>query len=108
MCGFTQSTCVRVPVSVNFWDISNIEEGEWCAHAEPAASKIAHSIKITERLHFKMIPLVTLTFAECITAVDVVNSGQSRSRSGKRDHDPVASANSSGRWRCSPTGPRAA
>src|ERR1700733_2108421 len=100
MCGFTQSTCVRVPVSVNFWDISNIEEGEWCAHAEPAASRIAHSIKITESLHFKMIPLVTLTFAECITPVDVVNSGQSRRRPGARGDDPVASGNSSGSSRC--------
>jgi hypothetical protein len=33
-----------------------MEEGEWCAHADPAARKIAPSIKIIESLRVKKSP----------------------------------------------------
>jgi hypothetical protein len=30
---------VTVPVRTNFFDISNMAEGEWCAHKAPAAKR---------------------------------------------------------------------
>jgi hypothetical protein len=50
MCGFTQSSFVTVPVSVNLLDISNMADGEWCAHKDPAAERPIRTIKATEIL----------------------------------------------------------
>jgi hypothetical protein len=47
MCGFTQSTFVTVPVSVNLLDIANMADSEWCAHKDAAAER---TIKATEIL----------------------------------------------------------
>src|SRR6516225_11619838 len=45
MCGFTQSTFATEPFS--FLDISNMADGEWCAHKDAAAER---TIKATEIL----------------------------------------------------------
>jgi hypothetical protein len=50
MCGFTQSTFVTVPVSVNRLDISNMADGQWCAHKEAAAERTTRTIKTREIL----------------------------------------------------------
>jgi hypothetical protein len=50
MCGFTQSTSVTVPVSVNLLDISNRVDGEWSAHKDAAVERTIRTIIATEVL----------------------------------------------------------
>src|SRR6266403_665821 len=40
MCGLTQSIFVSVPAIVIRLDMSNMAEGEWCAHKETVARRI--------------------------------------------------------------------
>src|SRR5579863_4740143 len=69
MCGFTHSTCVSVPVRVNFFDMSKIDDGEWCADADAAAKSIASKTNSPEVRYLNGLPPSIL--AECITKASV-------------------------------------
>jgi hypothetical protein len=49
-CGSTQSTLVTVPVTANLLDISNMADGEWCAHKDAARERTTRTVKTTEFL----------------------------------------------------------
>ncbi len=50
-----------------------MDEGEWCAHADPAAKTIAQRTKAQENLRLKEC-LLSRFSPKCITAVLTVNS----------------------------------
>src|SRR5438445_7212220 len=53
--GFCHCTSVRVPVSVNFLDVSKMAENEWCAHRGPTAKRVVKIITMAEILYLKEV-----------------------------------------------------
>src|SRR5260370_28606475 len=60
ICGLIQSTSVSVPATENFFSMSKMAEGEWCADRGLGRMSMTKAIKIPGILYLKEVLLPTL------------------------------------------------